>query len=62
MHSPSQPKQTLPATWAYMPIRPWPLRFGQVRVVPGALVPVHCDVIHGQAVYVEPNVSVRHRL
>ncbi|GGO30131.1 hypothetical protein GCM10010116_60370 [Microbispora rosea subsp. aerata] len=30
--------------------------------VPGALVPVHCDVDHGHAVYVEPNVWVRHRL
>jgi hypothetical protein len=30
--------------------------------VPGALVPVHCDTTHGHAVYVEPNVWVRHRL
>ncbi|MFC0506729.1 N-acetyltransferase [Micromonospora costi] len=30
--------------------------------VPGALVPVHCDVTHDHAVYVEPNVWVRHRL
>lgn len=30
--------------------------------VPGALVPVHCDVVHGHAVYVEPNVWVRHRI
>jgi GNAT superfamily N-acetyltransferase len=30
--------------------------------VPGALVPVHCDVAHDHAVYVEPNVWVRHRL
>ncbi len=30
--------------------------------VPGALVPVHCDVPHDHAVYVEPNVWVRHRL
>lgn len=29
--------------------------------VPGALVPVHCSVAHGYAVYVEPNVWVRHR-
>lgn len=29
--------------------------------VPGALVPVLCDVEHGTAVYVEPNVWVRHR-
>jgi GNAT superfamily N-acetyltransferase len=30
--------------------------------VPGALVPVHCDVDRGYAVYVEPNVWVRHRV
>lgn len=30
--------------------------------VPGALVPVLCDVTHDYAVYVEPNVWVRHRL
>ncbi|GFH64062.1 hypothetical protein Sgou_30120 [Streptomyces gougerotii] len=30
--------------------------------VPGALVPVHCSLTHGHAVYVEPNVWVRHRL
>ncbi|WP_214413687.1 N-acetyltransferase [Sphaerisporangium fuscum] len=30
--------------------------------VPGALVPVHCDADHDHAVYVEPNVWVRHRL
>ncbi|MFD6278537.1 N-acetyltransferase [Streptomyces sp. NPDC060209] len=29
--------------------------------VPGALVPVHCSLAHGYAVYVEPNVWVRHR-
>ncbi|MEV6395787.1 N-acetyltransferase [Streptomyces sp. NPDC051907] len=29
--------------------------------VPGALVPVHCDAERGYAVYVEPNVWVRHR-
>ncbi|MFF1833827.1 N-acetyltransferase [Streptomyces sp. NPDC058231] len=29
--------------------------------VPGALVPVQCSVTHGYAVYVEPNVWVRHR-
>jgi len=34
---------------------------GPVRV-PGALVPVHCDVTHDVAVYVEPNVWVHHRL
>ena len=31
-------------------------------VVPGALVPVHCDTVHDHAVYVEPNVWVRHSL
>ncbi|MER5895239.1 N-acetyltransferase [Streptomyces sp. NPDC001876] len=31
-------------------------------VVPGALVPVHCSTEHGYAVYVEPNVWVRHRV
>lgn len=30
-------------------------------VVPKALTPVHCDVDHGVAVYVEPNVWVVHR-
>jgi hypothetical protein len=30
-------------------------------LVPEALRPVHCDVEHGVAVYVEPNVWVRHR-
>ncbi|MCH0538329.1 N-acetyltransferase [Streptomyces sp. MUM 203J] len=30
--------------------------------VPGALAPVRCDVPGGHAVYVEPNVWVRHRL
>ncbi|MEU8778290.1 N-acetyltransferase [Streptomyces sp. NPDC048606] len=34
---------------------------GPVRV-PGALVPVHCEPERGYAVYVEPNVWVRHRL
>ncbi len=29
-------------------------------VVPGALAPVMCDAEHGTAVYVEPNVWVRH--
>ncbi|WP_285501233.1 N-acetyltransferase [Actinokineospora sp. NBRC 105648] len=29
--------------------------------VPGALVPVHCDLTHDHAVYIEPNVWVRHR-
>jgi GNAT superfamily N-acetyltransferase len=31
-------------------------------LVPEALVPVHCDVTQDHAVYVEPNVWVRHRL
>ncbi|TXS55525.1 N-acetyltransferase [Streptomyces sp. t39] len=31
-------------------------------VVPGALVPVHVEAERGYAVYVEPNVWVRHRL
>jgi hypothetical protein len=31
-------------------------------VVPGALTPVICDVEHDYAVYVEPNVWVRHDL
>ncbi|GAB3256127.1 hypothetical protein [Kineosporia babensis] len=35
-------------------------RSGQV-LVPGALVPVLCDVEHDQAVYVEPNVWIHHR-
>lgn len=34
---------------------------GEVEV-PGALVPVHCEAERGYAVYVEPNVWVRHRL
>ncbi|MFJ8937012.1 N-acetyltransferase [Streptomyces sp. NPDC102365] len=34
---------------------------GQVEV-PGALVPVHCEPSRGYAVYVEPNVWVRHTL
>lgn len=36
-------------------------RGGEV-IVPGALVPVHCDVEHDHAVYVEPNVWVEHDL
>ncbi len=36
-------------------------RDGDVEV-PGALAPVHCDTTHDHAVYVEPNVWVRHRL
>jgi len=31
-------------------------------LLPQALVPVHCDVDHDVAVYVEPNVWVRHPL
>ena len=30
--------------------------------VPGALVPVHCDITHGYAAYIEPNVWIRHAL
>ncbi|MEV5979257.1 N-acetyltransferase [Streptomyces sp. NPDC052114] len=30
--------------------------------VPGALVPVHCELARGYGVYVEPNVWVRHAL
>ena len=30
--------------------------------VPQALAPVHCDVAQDQAVYVEPNVWVHHRI
>lgn len=36
-------------------------RRGPLRV-PQALVPVHVSPEHGQAVYVEPNVWVRHPL
>lgn len=36
-------------------------RTGDV-IVPEALVPVHCDVEHDHAVYVEPNVWVEHAL
>lgn len=40
------------------------LPFDQTRdvIVPGALVPVHCDTEHDHAVYVEPNVWVEHIL
>ncbi len=31
-------------------------------IVPKALTPVHCDVEHDYAVYVEPNVWVRHKI
>jgi hypothetical protein len=30
--------------------------------LPGGLVPVQCDAVHGTAVYTEPNVWVRHDL
>ena len=43
-------------TWTGLPFD----ASGPVRV-PGALVPVHCDVAADLAVYVEPNVWVRHR-
>ncbi|MEU8247024.1 N-acetyltransferase [Nonomuraea sp. NPDC048916] len=36
-------------------------RTGMIEV-PGALSPVHCDVAHDHAVYVEPNVWVSHPL
>lgn len=36
-------------------------RDGDVEV-PGALVPVRCDTAHDRAVYVEPNVWIRHRV
>jgi GNAT superfamily N-acetyltransferase len=44
-------------SWTGLPFdRPGPV------IVPGALVPVHCDPAQGVAVYVEPNVWVRHDL
>ncbi|MEV7599252.1 N-acetyltransferase [Kitasatospora sp. NPDC089797] len=43
--------------WTGLPFE----RSGEV-VVPGALTPVRCDREQGVAVYVEPNVWVRHRL
>jgi hypothetical protein len=36
-------------------------RDGAVEV-PGALTPVHCDTAHDHAVYVEPNVWIRHAI
>ena len=43
--------------WTGLPFdRPGPVE------VPGALNPVHCDVAHDHAVYVEPNVWVSHPL
>ncbi|WHM36809.1 N-acetyltransferase [Streptomyces sp. BPTC-684] len=44
-------------TWTGLPFD----KDGDV-VVPGALVPVNCSVTHDRAVYVEPNVWVRHNL
>lgn len=35
-------------------------RDGEVEV-PGALVPVRCDIAFDRAVHVEPNVWIRHR-
>jgi GNAT superfamily N-acetyltransferase len=43
--------------WTGMPFD----RTGDV-IVPEALVPVHCDIEHDHAVYVEPNVWVEHDL
>ena len=44
-------------TWTGLPFdTPGPV------LVPEALVPVSCDLVHGTAAYVEPNVWVRHRL
>jgi GNAT superfamily N-acetyltransferase len=43
-------------TWTDLPFD----RTGPV-VVPGALSPVHCDIATDLAVYVEPNVWIRHR-
>ncbi|WP_186628156.1 N-acetyltransferase [Rhodococcus sp. BP22] len=43
-------------TWTRLPFD----RSGPVEI-PGALTPVLCDLQHGTAVYVEPNVWVRHR-
>jgi GNAT superfamily N-acetyltransferase len=31
-------------------------------LVPEALVPVHCDLANDRAVYIEPNIWIRHRL
>jgi hypothetical protein len=39
-----------------------PFDTGGPVVVPGALTPVEVSVEHDRAVYVEPNVWVRHRL
>lgn len=39
-----------------------PLDGAGAAAVPGALVPVHVDAVHGHGVYVEPNVWMRHIL
>jgi hypothetical protein len=47
-----------------LPVDPWlrvHVKAGSTTV-PGALLPVHCDLTHDHAVYVEPNVWVRHRV
>lgn len=44
-------------SWTGLPLE----RSGAIEV-PGALVPVHVSIEHDHAVYVEPNVWVRHRL
>ena len=54
---------TVPASLARW--REWtglPFDVSGPLVVPGALCPVHVSVEHDQAVYVEPNVWVHHRL
>ncbi|MGI5122218.1 N-acetyltransferase [Marinactinospora thermotolerans] len=54
---------TIPATLAQW--REWtglPFDASGPVEVPGALVPVVADIEHGYAVYVEPNVWMRHRL
>ena len=43
--------------WTGLPLD----RSGDIEV-PGGLVPLHVDVEAGSAVYVEPNVWMRHRL
>ncbi len=39
-----------------------PFDTGGDVIVPGALVPIKCSATHDYAVYVEPNVWVRHHL
>ena len=54
---------TIPAPLARW--REWtglPLDVTGPVAVPGALVPVHCDVEQDHAVYVEPNVWMHHRI